>query len=167
MRILAMLVLGLALAGCSTSRLALVGVDNPVTAERMYQVEQAAIVVVSGLNTYRTLCVNGTIPAKCKDVIIQLQSFTRPAAKQLVTLRAYFKANDKLNAINSYNTLIQLLADALTELRDAGGRATCTTEQIGYYQTLPCHYDFSFPMNCNTVFRSLTCSGPSRPIPLS
>lgn len=110
-RIALLLALALALGGCATAKL-VVGVDNPVTVERMYQVEQVAVVLASGLNSYRSLCVRKVIDQRCRDVIVQLQSFTRPAAKQLVTLRAYFKANDKLNAINAYNTLVQLLADA-------------------------------------------------------
>lgn len=110
-RLLAILVLGLSLSGCLAHKI-VAGVDNPVTPQMMYNVEQTAVVVVSSLNTYRTLCVQKVIDQKCRDTIIQLQSFTRPAAKQLVTLRAYFRNNDRLNAINAYNTLVALLADA-------------------------------------------------------
>ena len=78
----------------------------------MYQIEQAMVVTTAGLNTYKSLCVQKVIDQKCRDVIVQLQSFTRPAQKQLVTLRAYFKNNDTLNAINAYNAVVQLLADA-------------------------------------------------------
>lgn len=107
------LALALALGACSTYvRPALTGVNNPVTVQHMYQVEQTMIAVVSGLNTYRSLCVQKVIDQKCRVVIVQLQSFTRPAQRQLVTLRTYFKANDRLNAINAYNTIVQLLADA-------------------------------------------------------
>lgn len=106
------LALVLALAGCANLRTIVKGVDNPVTAEDMYRVEQTMVVIASGLNTYRSLCVQKVIDQKCRDVIVQLQSFTKPAAKQLVTLRAYFKTNDKLNAINAYNTLVKLVADA-------------------------------------------------------
>jgi DNA-binding SARP family transcriptional activator len=102
------------LGGCNwqTTKAVVVGVDNPVTVEKMYQVEQAAVIVTSALSTYRSLCAQKLIDQKCRNVIVQAQAYTRPAAKQLVTLRAYFKANDKLNAINAYNTLTQLLADA-------------------------------------------------------
>ena len=112
MKAILVLVLGLALAGCSTVRTAVVGIDNPVTIERMYQVEQAAIVVVAALNTYKSLCANGSIPARCREVVAQMQSFTRPAAATLANLRTYFRNNDQLNAINAYKTLVQLLADA-------------------------------------------------------
>lgn len=111
MRVLAILAL-LLLANCSTTRIITASVENPVTAEKMYQVEQAAIVVISGLNTYKDLCVKRLIDQKCRSVVVQIQSFTRPAAGQLVTLRRYFRNNDRLNAIGAYNTLIQLMADA-------------------------------------------------------
>jgi hypothetical protein len=112
---LAVVLFGLSgnLAGCfQTTSLAISGVDNPVTVERMYQVEQVAVALVSGLNTYRTACLQKLAGDRCRDVIIQMQSFTKPAQRQLVTLRVYFRNNDKLNAINAYNTLVQLLADA-------------------------------------------------------
>lgn len=110
------LALVLALGGCAVLK----SVQNPVTAEDMYRVEQAAVVIVSGLNTYRALCVKGQIDQKCRNVIVQLQSFTRPAQRQLVTLRAYFKNNDRLNAINAYNTLVQLMADARAVAQASG-----------------------------------------------
>lgn len=111
-RIAILLALALALSGCTAYRVATASVKNPVTVERMYQIEQAMVVTTAGLNTYKSLCVQKVIDQKCRDVIVQLQSFTRPAQKQLVTLRAYFKNNDTLNAINAYNAVVQLLADA-------------------------------------------------------
>lgn len=110
----------LTLSGCAATKIITASVENPVTVERMYQVEQVAVVLATGLNAYRGLCIRKEIDQKCRDVIIQLQSFTRPAQKQLVTLRAYFKANDKLNAINAYNTLVQLLADAKSVATENG-----------------------------------------------
>lgn len=115
MKKLSILLVALFIGGCShigAISSAVKGIDNPVTVEDMYRVEQAAVVVVAAMNTYKTLCVNKSIPAKCRDVIVQLQSYTIPAAKQLKTLRAYFKNNDTLNAINAYNTVILLMADA-------------------------------------------------------
>lgn len=111
MRTIAVLVLAIALAGCGTTRTLVKGVANPVTTEDMYRVEQTAVLVVAGLNAYRDVCERGLISAKCRDTVVQLQSFTRPAAAALRSLRIYFKNNDRLNAINSYNTLVQLLAD--------------------------------------------------------
>ena len=118
-KIALLLALALALGGCAKLK-PLVGWDNPVTPQMMYQVEQTAVVVVSGLNAYRSLCVQKIIDQKCRDVIVQIQSFTRPAAKQLVTLRRYFKNNDRINAINAYNTLVALLADARAVAKQHG-----------------------------------------------
>lgn len=110
--LIALIYIALAVAGCSTLRPITVGVNNPVTPAHMYQVEQTMVAVVSGLNTYRSLCVEKVIPQNCRDVIEQIQSFTKPAEAQLRTLRAYVKNNDRLNAVNAYNTLVALLADA-------------------------------------------------------
>ena len=112
MKVFLIAVLALALAGCSTTKTLVKGVDNPVTLEDLYRVEQAAVILASGLNAYRTLCLAKKIDQKCRDVIVQAQSFTRPAGRYLVTLRTYFKNNDRLNAINAYNVLVQLLSDA-------------------------------------------------------
>lgn len=114
-RIALILVLAFGLAGCQYLRplqKAFEGVNNPVTPAHLYQVEQTMIAVVSGLNTYRSLCVQKVIPQNCRDVIVQIQSFTRPAQKQLVTLRSYLKNNDRINAVNAYNTIVKLIADA-------------------------------------------------------
>lgn len=112
MRILAIALIALSLSGCTAARIVTASVDNPVTTEKMYQVEQGAVVIAAGLNAYRDLCIQKVIDQKCRKAIVEIQAYTIPLRRQLVTLRAYFKANDKLNAINAYNVLTQLLADA-------------------------------------------------------
>lgn len=112
MKAIFVLCVALALAGCGTTKALVKGVDNPVTAEDMYKVEQGAIVVASALNTYRTACVRKQIDQRCRDVIVQIQSYTRPAAAMLPRLRAYVRNNDRINAVNAYNTIIGLMADA-------------------------------------------------------
>jgi hypothetical protein len=112
MRIFAIALMALSLAGCTAARIVTASVDNPVTIEKMYQVEQGAVIIAATLNAYRDLCIQKVIDQKCRKVIVEIQAYTIPARQQLVTLRAYFRANDKLNAINAYNVLTRLLADA-------------------------------------------------------
>jgi len=112
MKAILALVLVLTLGGCKYLEPVVKGVENPVTTKDLYNVEQTMVIVASGLNTYRNLCVKKLIDQKCRDVIVQIQSFTRPAGAMLPRLRVYVKTNDRINAINAYNTLVGLIADA-------------------------------------------------------
>jgi hypothetical protein len=112
MKTILALVLVLTLGGCKYLEPITRDVANPVTTKDLYNVEQTMVIVASALNTYKGLCVRKQIDQKCRDVIIQAQSFTRPAAAMLPRLRVYVKTNDRLNAINAYNTLVGLIADA-------------------------------------------------------
>lgn len=110
-KLLVVIGLALALSGCKYLE-PITGVDNPVTAKDLYAVEQVMVATVAGLNTYRNACVRKQIDQRCRDVIVQVQSFTKPAAAILPRLRTYVKTNDKINAVNAYNLIVGLLADA-------------------------------------------------------
>lgn len=114
------IVLSVALGGCAGTKLgdafgvltgATVGVNNPVTPERLKFAEDSATVAFAGLNAYKRSCVNRTIPASCRTVIKQLQVYTSKIPNALTRLRAFVRNNDQVNAVDAYNTVIGLIND--------------------------------------------------------
>lgn len=105
-----------ALANCAqfqrvadVAGLATASIQNPVTPTMLYDVENGMIVIFAGLNAYRRACVGGTIPASCKTVIRTIQVYTKQIPPLLVTLRAFVRKNDQVNAVVVYNTVRTLL----------------------------------------------------------
>lgn len=107
--------LALSLGGCanlgSILNFATTGVSNPVTPEMVYRTEQTMIIAVSGLNAYKQACIAKTIAQTCRDVIVKLQTYTRPAAQAIKDLRAAVRANDQVNAIAAFNLVNKLMDD--------------------------------------------------------
>lgn len=110
------LILSLLLSACSqlqtAESLLTTGVKNPVTPQRLYEAENAAIVLFAGLNAYKQTCVSGVIPPSCKDTIAAIQVYTRQLKPRLRTLRAFVRQNDQVNAITAYSVIQQLMAGA-------------------------------------------------------
>lgn len=113
------LALALALGGCaklqqieSAIQLGQAGVANPVTPERLAAAENGAIVVFAGLNAYKRSCVDLLLPQSCRGVIASIQTYTRQIPGPLAKLRVWVRANDQINAVTAYNTIVGLIADA-------------------------------------------------------
>lgn len=101
-----------ALGGCAEVRQAtsalVVGVQNPITKQDLYQVENGMVIAFAGLNAYKRLCVQGTIDSSCKDVIRTLQVYTRQLPSLLANTRAFVRSGDQINARVAYNALIDV-----------------------------------------------------------
>lgn len=124
-RIIIAAVLALSLVSCAPARqaaefvfdavkIATVDVQNPVTKNDLYAVENSMIVAFAGLNAYKKTCVRGAIAPSCRGVIAKLQVYTRQVPPILDNLRDFVKNNDQVNAKIAYNTVKQLLADFKT-----------------------------------------------------
>lgn len=126
-KLLAIVLLGASLAGCAglgdrlnTSVLSgglslTASVQNPVTEERLLQVQQAIDVAFTGLNAYRRLCtVDRVLPPSCFATITKLQTYTVRVKPMLVQLRRFVRSNDQVNAIIVFNTMQTLLLDLKT-----------------------------------------------------
>jgi hypothetical protein len=125
------LVLALGLGGCAQLQnlgtaisIGTTSIANPVTTERLYQMENAAIIVFTGLKEWRRLCVAGQINATCKDQIRAVQVYTRQIPPYLVKLRAFVRNNDQVNAIVIFNTLTDIISTVKA-------RAAANNVQIG------------------------------------
>lgn len=112
--------LALSLGGCASlpslhaiqtvAQLGTASIANPITKERLSQIEQAGIVVFASLNTWKDQCRRGVIPAACKDQIAHVQVFTRPLPTYLKQLRAFMKNDDQVNAVVVFNRITETIA---------------------------------------------------------
>ena len=122
-KVLIAALVSLSLAGCATpqwlqtvekvvSAVTLGGatVSNPVTRSRLNQMENAMIVVVAGLQTWRDSCEQHVIPATCFDQIAQVQVYTRQIPPYLEQLRAFVKNNNQVNAMVVWNEVLKIIA---------------------------------------------------------
>ena len=115
------LALSLSLGGCAGLQKVVSNVEtavgigtasvvNPVTKERLNQMENVAILVFTGLNSWRQACIDGSIPASCEAQIDSVQVYTRQIPPYLAQLRAFVRSGDQINAITVYNNVTALIA---------------------------------------------------------
>jgi len=117
-RFLIVFILAMPLGGCLTfqdisnvANVATASVSNPVTKENLKAVEDGATVTFAALGAYKRVCVSRTIDQSCRTVIQKLQVYTRKLPPLLVSLRAFIRDNDQINAVIVYNTIKQLVSD--------------------------------------------------------
>jgi len=84
-------------------------VVNPVTKERLNQMENVAILVFTGINSWRQACINGAIPVSCKAQIDSVQFYTKQIPPYLTQLRAFVKSGDQINAVTVFNNVTALI----------------------------------------------------------
>jgi hypothetical protein len=115
-------ILGLLLAGCATIKnietaieLGTASVANPVTKDRLYQMESAVTIVFSGLKAWKQTCIQGLINADCKLQIATVQVYSRQIPTYLVQLRGFVKNNDQVNATVAFNAITSLIGTVKTQ----------------------------------------------------
>lgn len=120
-------ILAVSLGGCAELQkitgaltLATTGINNPVTPTHLYEAENGMIVALAALNAYRRSCIQALIPPSCRDTIARIQVYTRKMKPMLVRLRVFVKTNDQVNAIGTYNLVMQLISDFKAEAIRSG-----------------------------------------------
>lgn len=115
-KIVLALALTLSLGACQQFRnietafqLGTVSVANPVTKERLYQIENTISLVFVGLNTWKRTCVAGLIPDTCKQQIRTVQVYTLQIKPYLRQLRSFVRNNDQVNAGVVFNQLTDII----------------------------------------------------------
>lgn len=88
---------------------------NPVTKERLFQIEATLSTAAAAAVVYRRSCLNGTLPASCRSVVEKMRSYSATARGLVKRLRVFVRNNDQVNAIQ---VLIQLNG-VIAELRGA------------------------------------------------
>lgn len=114
-KLLTVLALSLALAGCAQLQaittgvsLATASVSNPVTPTKEGEIELALDSAIQVLKTYKAACIAGGADVNCKDNIRQIQAYTRQIKPMVVQLRGFVDSNDQVNAVVVYNQLTTL-----------------------------------------------------------
>lgn len=132
-RLLLVPLLALSLGACAQLKgietaveLGAASIANPVTKTRLNQMENASILVFSGLKTWKALCQNGTIAPACRDQIAVAQTYTRQIPPYLAQLRTFVKSNDQINAISVWNNVLDII-DTVKAQAAVGGVAIKTT----------------------------------------
>jgi hypothetical protein len=115
-KIIIVLALSLSLGGCqffsklqTFADLGTASISNPVTRERLQQIEAGAVLVFTGMNAWRDACEAGTINASCRDQIRTAQIYTLQIPPYLKELRGFVRKNDQVNAIVVFNQVVDLI----------------------------------------------------------
>lgn len=95
-------------------------VQNPVTRNHLYRLENGLIVGVTALNSYKRLCNEGTLPANCIPIIEKLQAIVKQARPVLRQLRIFVRKNDQVNAKIMFVTVQNLVAEFRATAQSAG-----------------------------------------------
>lgn len=117
----------LSLGGCATFqgletafKLGTASIANPVTKDRLLEVETTISLVFTGLNAWKKTCAQGLINATCKTQIASVQIYTRQIPPYLTQLRGFVKTNDQVNATVVYNTLVTLVTTVRSQAATNG-----------------------------------------------
>lgn len=109
-------ILALAVSGCAGFQQALsltwVSVANPVTRDMLYEVENSAVIVFAGLQTYKRSCQRQLIADSCRGMVASIQVYTRRLPSLLRSLRQFVRQNDQVNARVVYNSIVDLIGQA-------------------------------------------------------
>lgn len=111
----------LTLQGIETAfKLGTASITNPVTKDRLFEIETTISLVFSGLNAWKKTCVQGLINATCKDQISSVQVYTKQIPPYLKQLRLFVKTNDQVNATVVYNNIVTLITTVRSQAAVAG-----------------------------------------------
>lgn len=126
-KILPIILLSLALSGCAALKniqtaiqLGTASVSNPVTKDRLNQMEAATTLVFIGLKGWKKSCVDGLIPPVCKDQIASVQVYTRQIPPYLTQLRTFVKTNDQVNATVAWNEVLKIIDTVKSQAATSG-----------------------------------------------
>ena len=126
-KLLLVIPLALMLGACSTLQnigtaisVGTASIANPVTKTRLNQIESTLSLVFAGLDTWRSSCAQGLIPAVCRTQIAEVQVYTRQIPHYLAQLRVCVKNNDQINAITAVNSLTALISDIKSQASASG-----------------------------------------------
>lgn len=115
-KVLAVCLITLSLGGCAQlqqlqnlSDIATATVANPVTPDRLKQVESGALLVFKGLNLWKKSCSERLINETCNKQIEQVQVYTRQIQPYIFQLREFVKKDDQVNAVSVYNRVMGLI----------------------------------------------------------
>lgn len=102
-------------------------IQNPVTRDTLYRVENGLRVAVVGLQTYKNYCNGRPVGDRCDVIVAQLQSYSKRARPLVRQLRTFVRKNDQVNAGVVFTTLRGIFA----EFQTTAAREGITVPNIG------------------------------------
>lgn len=121
------IVLSTSLAGCAQlqtaqnlANIATTSIDNPVTREKMYQIEASLRIATEALLTYRRACIAGTADLRCRENIEAIQPYTKQVPPLLTELRSFYRNDDKVNALVVYKRLGNIYNNIVNQAAQRG-----------------------------------------------
>lgn len=114
-KIALVLALSVGLAGCAQLQaigtgvsIATASIANPVTTDRLFEIEASVRIAITALQTYKRACVAGAADKMCRANIAAVQPYTRQIGPLLIQLRSFVKNNDQVNAVVVFNQVTTL-----------------------------------------------------------
>lgn len=119
MRKLAILLVVLTLGGCAGMPKSileggtsiLTSTENPITRERLYQIEASLSLAASAAITYRRNCLANVLPQSCRAIVEKIRGYSGTARLMLTRLRTFVRQNDQVNAIKVFFEVQNVIAD--------------------------------------------------------
>lgn len=87
-------------------------IQNPITRDHLYRIENGLIVAVTALQQYKNLCENGTLANNCIGTVATLQVYVKRSRPLIRQLRSFVRQNDQINARVVFSELRTLLGEA-------------------------------------------------------
>ena len=92
----------------------LVEAANPITAERLYQIEASLSTAASAAIVYRRSCLTGALPRSCRAIVEKIRGYSSTARLMLTRLRVFVRQNDQVNAIKVFLVVQSVITDLRT-----------------------------------------------------
>lgn len=110
-KIILALALAISLTGCAGMSKSLLeggssilaSADNPITSERLFQIEASFSTAASAALAYRRSCIRGALPRSCRDHVERIRPVAGLVRRTLLPqLRAFVRQNDQVNALRIF-----------------------------------------------------------------
>lgn len=86
-------------------------VQNPVTREHLYRLENGLVVAVTAVQTYKNYCNTRPVGDRCDAVVATMQTYVKRARPLLRSLRTFVRKNDQVNAKVVFTTIQNLIGE--------------------------------------------------------
>lgn len=117
--LMALVLIGPMVGGCAqlaalknAADIATVSVANPITMDKLFEIEASLKIAISALQTYKRACAANAADKVCRANVAAIQVYTRQFKPYFLQLRAFVRNNDQINATNTYQALVNLYNQA-------------------------------------------------------
>jgi len=116
---MALVLIGPLVGGCAqlqalsnAANLSTASVANPITMDKLFEIEASLKIAISALQTYKKACAANAADKVCRANVAAIQVYTRQFKPYFLQLRAFVRNNDQINAANTYQALVNIYNQA-------------------------------------------------------